>query len=81
MSEKSVNFVQISIFNCVCHKRWGYKMSTSLHAVFNVVSGSIYFLIRIFNIHGRKMGFSAGSQISISEKSIFAQFEVISPNV
>ena len=46
-------------------------MGTSLHAVFNVVSGSVYFVIVISNICGRKMRFSESSQNSISEKSIF----------
>ena len=52
-------------------------MSTSLHAVFNVVSGNVYFVIVIFKIHGRKMRFSESTQNSMSEKSIFGQFEVI----
>ena len=53
------------------------KMSTSLHAVFNIVFGSVYFVIVISNIHGRKMRFSESSQISIPEKWIFGHFEVI----
>ena len=52
-------------------------MSTSLHVVFNVISGNVYFVIVIFNIHGRKMRLSQSSQNSLSEKSIFGQFEVI----
>ena len=52
-------------------------MSTSLHPVFNLIFGNVYFVIVIFNIHGQKMRFSESSQISISEKSIFGQFEVI----
>ena len=52
-------------------------MSTSLHAIFNAVSGNVYFVIVIFNILCRKMRFSESSQISISEKSIFGQIEVI----
>ena len=56
-------------------------MSASLHAVFNVVSGNVYFVIVIFNIHGRKMRFSESSQNSMSEKSIFGQFEVIFLNL
>ena len=56
-------------------------MSTSLHAVFNVVSGNVYFVIVIFNICGRKMQVSENSQNSISEKSIFGHFEVIFLNV
>ena len=56
-------------------------MSTSLHAVFNVVSGNVYFVIVIFNISGRKMQFSESSQNSVSEKSIFGHFEVIFLNV
>ena len=56
-------------------------MTTSLHAVFNVVFGNVYFVIVICNIRGRKMRFSESSQISMSEKSIFGQFEVIFLNV
>ena len=43
-------------------------MSTTIHAVFNVNSGNVYFLIVIFNIHGRKKPFSESSQNSVSEK-------------
>ena len=56
-------------------------MSTSLHEIFNVVSGSVYCVIVISNIHGRKMRFSESSQNSISEKSNFGHFEVIFLNV
>ena len=56
-------------------------MSTSLHAVFNVVSGNVYFVIVVFNSRGRKMRFSESSQNSISEKSIFGHFEVIFLNI
>ena len=56
-------------------------MSTSLHAVFNVVSGNVYFVIVIFIIHGRKIGLSESTQNSMSEKSVFGQFEVIFLNV
>ena len=56
-------------------------MSTSLHVVFNVVSGNVYFVIVIFNIHSQKMRFSGSSQNSMSEKSIFGHFEVIFLNV
>ena len=56
-------------------------MSTSLHAVFNVVSGNIYFVIVILNIYGRKMRFSENTQNFISEKSIFGHSEVIFLNV
>ena len=56
-------------------------MSTSLHAIFNVVFGNVYFVIVIFNIHGRKMRVSESTQTSISEESIFGQFEVIFLNV
>ena len=45
------------------------KMSTSLHAVFNVVFGNVYFVIVIFIIRGRKLRFSGSSQTSISGKS------------
>ena len=57
------------------------KMSTSLHANFNVVFDNVDFVIVIFNICGRKMRFSESSQNSISEISIFGQFEVIFLNV
>ena len=56
-------------------------MSTSLHVVFNVVFGNVYFVIVIFNIRGRKMRFSESTQNFITEKSIFGQFEVIFLNV
>ena len=56
-------------------------MSTSLHAVFNLVSGKVYFVIGIFNIHGRKMQFSESTQNFLSKKSIFGHFEVIFLNV
>ena len=56
-------------------------MSPSLHAVFNVVSGNVYFVIVIFNSCGRKMRFSESTQNSMSEKSIFGHFEVIFLNV
>ena len=52
-------------------------MSTLLHAVFNVVSGNVNFVVGIFNIHDQKMRFSESSQSSISEKSISGHFEVI----
>ena len=51
-------------------------MSSKLHAVFNVVSGNVYFVIGVFKIHGQKMQFSESSQNSITEKSIFGHFEV-----
>ena len=56
-------------------------MSTSLHTVFDVVFGNVYFNLVIFNIHGRKMRFSENSRNSMSEKSIFGHFEVIFLNV
>ena len=56
-------------------------MSTSLHAIFNVTSGNVYFVIVIFNIRGRKMRFSESTQNSLSEKSIFGQFDVIFLNI
>ena len=52
-------------------------MSTSFHAVFNVVFGNVYFVMVIFNIHGQKMQFSESTQNSMFEKSIFGHFEVI----
>ena len=56
-------------------------MSTSLHAVFNVVSGNVYFVIVILNIYGRKIRFFESTQNFISEKSIFGHFEVIFLNL
>ena len=53
------------------------KISTLLNAILNVVFGSVYFVVVISTICGLKMPFSKGSQNSISEKSIFGQFEVI----
>ena len=49
--------------------------------MFNLVFGNVYFVIVIFIIHGREMQFSESSQISISEKSIIGQFEVIFLNI
>ena len=57
------------------------KMNTSFYAVFKVVFGNVDFLIVIFNIQGQKMRFSETSQNSITEKSIFGNFEVIFLNV
>ena len=56
-------------------------MNKSLHAIFTVISGNVYFVIVILIIHGRKMRISESSQNSIFEKSIFGQFEVIFLNV
>ena len=56
-------------------------MSTSLHAVFNVIFGNKNFVTVIFKICGRKMRFSESSQNSVSENSIFGQFEVIFVNI
>ena len=53
-------------------------MSTSSHAVFDVVIGNVYFVIVISNIYGQKIRFSESSENFVSEKSIFGQFEVIS---
>ena len=69
------------MINCVYPKHHKYKVSTSLHAIFDVVFGNVYFVIVIFNIHGQKMRFSESSQKSVSEKSIFGHFEVIFLNV
>ena len=44
-------------------------MSTSLHAIFNINSGNVYFVIVFPKIHGRKMRFPESGQNSISEKS------------
>ena len=48
-----------------------------LDEVFNVIFDNENNLLVISNICVRKMRFSASSQNSISEKSIFGQFEVI----
>ena len=52
-------------------------MSTCLPGVVSVNFGIVYFVIDISNIHVQKMRFSESSQNSLSEKSIFGQFEVI----
>ena len=56
-------------------------MRTLLHAIFNVVFGTVYFVIVMLNLHSQKMQFSESSQISITEKSIFCHSEVIFLNV
>ena len=53
-------------------------MSTLLHAVSKTVIDNVYIDIVVLNIHGQKMPFSASSQTSLSEKSTYSQFEVIS---
>ena len=73
MSE--IQHLIVSILNVV------KKMSTSLHAVFNVGFGIVYFNIVIFIIHGQKIRFSESSENSITAKSIFGHFEVIFLNV
>ena len=52
-------------------------MSTSLHAVFHLIFGNVYFVIVVSYICRQKLRFSENSQNSISEKSIFGHFEVI----
>ena len=56
-------------------------MRTPLHAVYNVVSGNVNFVVVIFSICCLKMRVSASSQNSITEKSVFGQFEVFFLNV
>ena len=56
-------------------------MSTPSHAVFEVVSGNVYFVRVIFKIQGQKMRYFESSQSTISEKSVFGHFEVIFLNV
>ena len=56
-------------------------MSTPFHAVFNAVFVNVYFVLVILKIQGQKMRVSASNQKSVSEKSIFAHFEVIFFNV
>ena len=52
-------------------------MSTSLHAVFNVVFGKVDFVIVFFKIPCGNVRFSESSQNSMFENSIFVHFEVI----
>ena len=56
-------------------------MSTSLHAVFDIVFGNVDFIVVIFNICGQKKRFSESSQNSMFEKSTFGHFEVLFFNV
>ena len=56
-------------------------MSSSLHAVFDILFGNVYSVIVIFIIPRRKMRFSGSSQNSLSENSIFVYFEVNFLNV
>ena len=56
-------------------------MSTSIHEVFNFLSGNVYFVIVIFSLHGQKIRVSESSQNSMSEKSVFGKFEVIFLNL
>ena len=56
-------------------------MRTSLHAAVILVSDNVHFVIVFSNIYGRRMRFSERSQTSLSEKSIFGDFEVIFLNV
>ena len=80
MSEKRRKICLNSKTNRVYAKRQKKnKMSTSLHAILNVVSGNVEFVKCI--IRGRKLQFSASNQNSISEKSIFGHFEAIFLNV
>ena len=53
-------------------------MSTSLHAVFNLIFDNLYFVMAIFIIHCRKVRFSESSQNSTSEKSIFGHLRSFS---
>ena len=63
---EKVQFLALtSISNCAYPKNWGYKISTTLHGVFNAVSGNMFFVIPIFNIHGGKVQFFASSQFSM----------------
>ena len=56
-------------------------MSTSLHGIFIVDFGNVYFVIVISNICGQKTRFSENNQNSMFEKSIFVLFEVIFLNL
>ena len=56
-------------------------MSRSLHEVFVVVFGNVYFFIVVFNNHGRKGRFFESSQNYITGKSVFGHLEVIFLNV
>ena len=79
--KKGVIFEKNSTINCVYPIRHKIRMSTSLNKVFNLIFGIVYFVVLIFNIHGRKMQFSESSENSESEKSIFGHFNVIFLNV
>ena len=65
------------MFHCVHHKRRGCKTTTSLDAVYEFISGTIGCVTFISNFKDPKRGFSASFQVSISEKLLFDQFEVI----
>ena len=69
--KKGVFFVQNCIFKCVYHKLHKYEVSTSIHAIFDLVFRNSYFFIVISNTCGPKMQFPANSQNSISKNSIF----------
>ena len=76
-----VSFVQNSLINCVYPirpRKNEHFITRSFQCSF---CGSVYFFVVSFYISGRKMRFPESSQNSISEKSIFGQFEVIFLNV
>ena len=79
--KKGIIFGYNSTINCVYPIRHKIRMSTTLNNVFNLIFGTVYFVVLIFNIHGRKMQFSESSENSISEKSIFGHFKVIFLNI
>ena len=52
-------------------------MCTRVHVVLKNLFGNVYFVLFIFNIHGREKRYSATSESAIKEKSIFGLFEFI----
>ena len=56
-------------------------MSTSLHAVFDVIFGSVYFVIVIFNICGRKCDFLKVVKIPYPKNQIFVTLRSFSQHI
>ena len=50
------------MINCVNHKHQGCKINMSLHAVFDVVFGIIYFNKLVLHVFGQKMQFFGDSE-------------------
>ena len=71
-----IQFLIVSILNTGGLKR-AHHYTRFIEEVFDIIN----FVTVSFNIHCRKMRFSASSQISINGKSITGQFEVLVLNV